>query len=245
MNANALAFRSIVKKDFRHIALSGTGVSATLFFLLGTALPFFAFNPEYAAAYDFVEYASFVPYALILAIPALAANAWSDEIRAHTIDWLISAPVGEWTLVMGKYCALLATYAVMLLLSVPEAFVPALVGGAKLDIGGIFVSYLFFFLSGAMLIALAQAISLLCGNGVIAFLASSACALCTALSHLLPGILALPDWLARLLQGLSLSTVTGAAGRGVLESRNMATLVLLTFAFLYANVASLRYRRGE
>lgn len=55
----------------------------------------------------------FVPVSLLLICPALTMRQFAEERRSGTIETLVTAPVGPWSLVLGKYLATFVTYAAM------------------------------------------------------------------------------------------------------------------------------------
>jgi len=72
-------------------------------------------------------------WVLLLLVPLLTMRLFSQERRAHTLDLLLSAPVGIPTIVLGKYLGVLAFFlgAVVLITLMPLS----LATGATLDMG--------------------------------------------------------------------------------------------------------------
>lgn len=103
---------------------------------------------------------------LILTIPLLTMRQFADERRSHTLELLLSTPVGDLAVVLAKFFASLSVVA--LLLALMLAFPCALTLVADPDWGPIVSGYIGLLLLGSALIAVGLAVSALTSNQLVA-----------------------------------------------------------------------------
>jgi len=139
---------------------------------------------------------------LILTIPLLTMRQFAEERRSGTLELLLSTPVSNLTLVVGKYLASLTL--VTILLSVMLVYPIALEIVAEPDWGPIISGYIGLFMLSSALIASGLAISALTSNQMIAGLLSTGLFLTLWMAEVL-GVL-LPSPLDHFAIGLSLDT---------------------------------------
>lgn len=113
----------------------------------------------------------FLPWLLIIFIPALSMRILSEEKRINTIEILLSLPVSETQIVLSKFLALLTLSVIGLSLTfslpVSLAFI------AKVYLPEIIIGYIGVILMSAFFISLSMFFSSLTKNQVIAFLTST------------------------------------------------------------------------
>jgi ABC-2 type transport system permease protein len=68
---------------------------------------------EYGYA-DLYTLFSFGPYVFIFLIPAITMRSFAEEKKAGTMELLLTKPLSDWDIILGKYfaCLLLITLAV-------------------------------------------------------------------------------------------------------------------------------------
>lgn len=104
--------------------------------------------------------------ALIVA-PALTMRLFADENRQGTIEMLMTAPLRDWQIVIGKYIAGLIGYIALL---IPTLwFVVILWRYGPPDYGMILAGYVGILLGGAAFVAVGMLTSSITGNQVVAF----------------------------------------------------------------------------
>lgn len=105
---------------------------------------------------------------LILLCPALTMRTFAEERRSHTIETLLTAPVTPAAVVLGKYLAVLSTYALMWLPTV--LYVVILRKTGSVDWSVVAVSYAGLLGVGASYLAIGTLMSAMTKSQLIALL---------------------------------------------------------------------------
>jgi ABC-2 type transport system permease protein len=111
------------------------------------------------------------PWVLTVIIPAITMRALSEEYRGGTIETLMTAPLGDGELVLGKYFASLAFYVLMLLPTLLYAVLFELYGNP--DWGMTISTYLGLLLVGVAFTSFSLFASSLTSNQVVAWILGS------------------------------------------------------------------------
>ena len=98
----------------------GNALIGTFFVLNGLFLWFFdtSFNLINAGFGDVSLFFELNPWLLLLFIPALGMNVFSEEIRTGTLELLYTKPLALSSIVLGKFFALLSLLTLSLLVGV-------------------------------------------------------------------------------------------------------------------------------
>lgn len=167
---------------------------------------------------------------LLLLCPALTMRAFAEERRSGTIEVLLAAPIGSSSLVLGKYAAVLLTYALIWLPTLLYAVI--LRGTGVVEPRVLTVSYVGIFLIGASYLALGTLMSALAKSQLVALLTSVF--LQFGLFVLGIGEYVLDDGLLRDVSAyLSLTTLLEETSRGLLDSRRLVLHLSLGIWALY------------
>lgn len=190
---------------------------------------------------DMGAFFSLTPYVLLFMVPAITMRSIADEVRAGTLEWLLTKPVSRWGVVVGKFGAswllvvltLLPTllyYATLYQLGAPVG---------NIDSAGVFGSYIGLVLLSGVFVAIGLWASSLNDNQVVAFvLGVFFCFLFYVGLTALAGLLA-PGGLAYYLSYFALDEQYRALGRGLIDSRNVVYLSSLILFFLFLTVNQL------
>lgn len=171
--------------------------------------------------------ALFTALSLLLLCPALTMRTFAEERRSGTIETLLTAPVSTGAIVLGKYLALVSTFAAMWVPTLLYAVVLRDTG--TVDWGVVAASYVGVLGTGAGYLALGVLTSAMSRSQFVALLLSSL---------LLFGLFVVgvgqfifePGPFYFLSQHVSLQTQLEELSRGIVDSRRLvfdATLVLL------------------
>ena len=110
----------------------------------------------------------FTPYVLTIIIPAITMRAISEEYRNGTIETLMTAPVTDAELVIGKFASAVVFYAIML--GATLAYLVMMMMFGNPDIGASLSSYLGLLLMGIMFVAFGILTSSLTSNQIVAWI---------------------------------------------------------------------------
>ena len=138
------------------------GVTGLLFYL------FLLFVQE--ATMDPILGSGWIFFVLILYAAVVTMRLLAEEQRSGTIELVLTAPVRDWELVVGKYLSSLILFLIMLVVSFYQPIILTRVGDP--DLGAMVSSYLGFFLVGAALLAIGTLTSTFTRNQVVAAILS-------------------------------------------------------------------------
>ncbi len=220
----------IAAKEVRHGLNSRFAYLLVLIFSLTLPIPVFwsngasnvflngqaTLNPFFAA----------LPLFLMVFIPALAMHSWAGERGAGTLELLLSYPIREHELVLGKF---LGNYLVCVACLLGTLMVPILVADlGNLDPGPVIGGYLGALLLAAACLAICLFVGSFTSNHITAFIL---------------GILVLASMMFISLPELNLHNRFVSVARGVLDSRDLIFYLCVTCLFLYLNIVRLKLGR--
>ncbi len=175
----------------------------------------------------------------LLLIPAVTMRLFAEENRTGSIELLVTMPVTEGQMVLGKYLAALGLMTVALGLTVSYPVTMGLLG--ELDPGPVIGGYLGLFLLGASFSAIGTAASALTSNQVVAFLVGLVvCLVPFATGYALTRV---PAELLPVVQYLSFEYHFNNLARGVVDSRDLLYYGTVVALFLHLAVFALERRR--
>jgi ABC-2 type transport system permease protein len=207
-------------------------------FLLVCGYLFFsqAFLVNEATMRDFF---GITPLIFIFFAPAVTMRLLAEEKRTGTLELLITMPVGDWEVVLGKFLASLALLAVAILLTLAYPITLSFMG--DMDWGTVAGGYLGLLLLGGAYLAIGLMASSWTRNQVVAFILAFAITFALYLAgKLLP---LMPASLAPLVEYLSLDVHFANIARGVIDSRDIIYYLSLIGACLFLATRSLESRR--
>ncbi|MBA4028175.1 MAG: hypothetical protein C0475_03385 [Planctomyces sp.] len=177
---------------------------------------------------------------LVVVAPALSMRSLSEELRTGTIEPLMSAPVGEWALVLGKYLGALGFLVVCLVPTL--AYVAVLTSLAAPDPGPIAAGYLGVTLTGGLYLALGVLLSGLTASQTLAFLSTLFALLVVEVGL---GVVApyLPEAWARAALALSINRRAADFARGLIDLWTVGYFLVAILWALGLSAITLRARR--
>lgn len=109
-----------------------------------------------------------MPAILMLFVPAVTMGVWAQERRLGTDELLLTMPVRDTEVVLGKYFGALGVFTVGLGFSVAHVLVLRWLG--QPDLGLMLSTYLGYWLIGATFVAIGLLASMFAGNATVAFI---------------------------------------------------------------------------
>lgn len=160
---------AIAGKELRSFLGNPTGyVFLTLFIVASAAAAFLTDTFFGRNLADLATLNRWIPAILMFFVPAITMNLWADERRSGTDELLLTLPVRDTEVVLGKFFGALGVYTVGLLFSLANVVVLAYLG--EPDGGLMFATYFGYWLMGALFVAVGMVGSMFTGNTTVAFI---------------------------------------------------------------------------
>ena len=182
-----------------------------------------------------------MPWIFLFFIPAVTMKLWAEEKKIGTIEILMTLPIRDYEVVIGKFLACLALLAVTILLTLVVPFSVMYLGSP--DVGTLITGYIGLLLMGAAYIAIGFFASTLTENQIVAFIIGIA----VCLTLLLIGedivLFKTPNWLFPIFSYLGLGAHYSSILRGVLDSRDIIYYLSVIAFFLYLSTLAVESRK--
>lgn len=224
-------FKTTVAYVFLVVFLALTGWA---FFFLGNF-----FEQRAATLRDMFN---FLPWSFLFVVPAVCMKMWAEERKIGTFETLLTMPLSEAQIVLGKFVAAFGLVAVALALTFPLPIIVGMTAAASVDAGPIVGGYIGALFLGAAYVAICLFASAITESQIVAFILGAFFAFVLALIGSPTVADVFPPSIGEFLQLLSLQTHFSNIERGVVDSRDVLYyLSVLTF-FLMLNVAAVKRR---
>ncbi|MBD3166491.1 ABC transporter permease subunit [bacterium] len=175
-----------------------------------------------------------LPFLLVVFAPAVSMRLIAEERKSGTMELLVTMPVRDFEIVLGKWLAAFILYAVGLAATI--VYVISIFSLGKPEFGPIFAGYIGLLLLGGTYMAIGVLGSSLSENQIIAFIVSFMISAIFAI--LVFSAMIMPPPLAELIQYLSTTYHFQSIARGVIDTRNVVYyLSLIFFSLLLASHA--------
>jgi ABC-2 type transport system permease protein len=234
---------AIARREFNSYFYSPIAYVVIAAFLIASGFAFYQdFVPGQAAAMR--STLNWMVWFLVFLVPVLSMGLLAQEWSSGTIETLMTAPVNDADVVLGKFLGNLGLIVVMVLPTLLYVLLLRLYGNP--DVGAIFSGYLGILLIGALFVSVGLFCSSLTRNQIVAVVLSI---LILSLATVLPYLIRL--WVANLRP--SLVTVLDQAvyrrysdfSKGVIGVGNVIFFVLTTAVFLFLTTKVLESRRWK
>jgi len=179
---------------------------------------------------------------LVFVLPMLTMRLLSDELRSGTMESLLTAPVSETQIVLGKFFGAFAFFLILLATLLIYPLILSQYG--PLDVRLLLCNFLGLVLLGALYIAVGLFFSATTKHQIVAVLLSFALlALVTFASEGLAQ--QVEGWLRALMQHLSIRTHFAEFVRGLLDVNHVVFFLTTTLLFLFLTVKRVEMRRWQ
>ncbi len=184
-----------------------------------------------------------LPWVFLFLAPAITMRSWAEEKKLGTIEILMTLPVKEWEIVIGKFLACFVFLVLTLCLTCPLPITVMLLGNP--DLGPIWGGYAGAFLLGGAYLAIGLFASSLTENQIVAFIV----AIIICFAFLIIGetfvLMNVPQALVPVFSYLGLGSHFQSIGRGVIDSRDLLYYLSVIGFFLYLNQVSVESRKWK
>lgn len=188
-------------------------------------------------------YFSLLPWIFLFFVPAITMRSWAEEKKLKTMELLLTWPINDVEVVVGKFLASFCFLAISLLLSITIPITIAILGNP--DGGAIVGGYIGALFLGAAYLAIGLWISSLTENQIIAFIVGVVVTFCLFMVGNPFITMLAPSSLVPILTFLGLGNHFESIGRGVLDSRDIIYYLSIIGFFLFLNVRSIESRKWE
>ncbi|MCA8972590.1 MAG: ABC transporter permease subunit [Planctomycetes bacterium] len=233
----------VTKREFRSYFLSPIAYVVGAIFLLYGSYEFFQFiflEAGRSAEARMNTYFGQLPIYFLVLVPALSMRLWSEERKLGTLELLLTFPVRNGSLILGKFFGALLFLAVLLGLTLMYPITLTTLG--NLDWGPVIGGYAGALLLGASYLALGMFLSSLSRDQIIALIVTVVALL---LMVRLPAIATyfLPKSFVEPLMVLSPVTHFMSIARGVIDMADIVFYAAFVALFLFLNSIVLEYRK--
>lgn len=209
-------------------------------FLLTASWLFFRGYFLYGQA-DLRPFFSLLPWIFLFFVPAVSMRLWAEERKQGTAELLLTLPVKDEEIILGKYLAGLTLVTLAVFLEFPLVILTARLG--DLDPGPVIGGFLGSIFLGGAYLAIGLFLSSITSNQIVAFILGVVVSFALFIVGESLVLATAPLAIAPLLRDLGLGAHFDSIGRGVIDTRDVIYYLSVIAFFLYLNRLTLRERR--
>ncbi len=176
---------------------------------------------------------------LILLAPALTMRLLAEEQKLGTIELLLTSPVRDWEIILGKYLASLVFLLAMIVITLYYPLLLFIFGYP--DPGPIYSGYLGLILYGAAALSIGILTSTLTSNQIIAFVVAAGILLLLFFANTGAGVVE-GIW-STLISEVGIRSHFTDFDRGVIDTRHIVYFLSFIAFFLFLSIRALESRR--
>tara|TARA_X000000368_G_scaffold410257_1_gene393446 strand:- start:1352 stop:2098 length:747 start_codon:yes stop_codon:yes gene_type:complete len=196
---------------------------------------------------DLTAFFSWHPWLFLVLMPAIGMRLWAEERRSGTIELLITLPVTNTQLVVGKFLASWIFTLIALTLTMPIWITVNYLGDPDNNV--IFISYVgSWFMAGAFL-ALTSCLSILTKNQVIAFIISSISGFILIMAGFNLVLSAVrswsPNWITETISSMSFLSHFTRIQMGVFDLSTLVFFISMIILCLWINVQLVQVKKAD
>ena len=196
---------------------------------------------------DLTAFFSWHPWLFLVLMPAIGMRLWAEERRSGTIELLITLPVTNTQLVVGKFLASWIFTLIALTLTMPIWITVNYLGDPDNNV--IFISYVgSWFMAGAFL-ALTSCLSILTKNQVIAFIISSISGFILIMAGFNLVLSAVrswsPNWITETISSMSFLSHFTRIQMGVFDLSTLVFFISMMILCLWINVQLVQIKKAD
>ncbi|HEX8218503.1 MAG TPA: ABC transporter permease [Chloroflexia bacterium] len=228
----------VASKELRSYFVSPVAYIIVAFWLVITGLFFTASATAGDASMRNVF--EVIPILLLLISPALTMRLLAEESRTGTLELLLTAPVKDWSVVVGKFLGALGLYVAMMFLTVLYPLVLVLFRGDP-DWGPIWSGYLGLLLLGMAFLSVGLLASSLTSNQILSAVIALALLLVLFIITVLTSNV--PPNVAAVLAKLSIGDRYDPFTRGIVDLTDVVYFLTFTGAVIFITIQIVEARR--
>ena len=196
---------------------------------------------------DLTAFFSWHPWLFLVLMPAIGMRLWAEERRSGTIELLITLPVTNTQLVVGKFLASWIFTLIALFLTMPIWITVNYLG--EPDNHVILISYFGSWLMAGAFLALTSCLSALTKNQVIAFIISSISGFVLIMAGFNLVLSAVrswsPNWITETISSMSFLSHFSRIQMGVFDLSTLVFFVSMIILCLWINVQLVQVKKAD
>ncbi len=222
-------------------------VFIVIFLILSGVFAFYLGGLYERGQADLSPFFNFHPWLYLFLVPAVSMRMWSEERRSGNIELLMTLPVKQSDLVLGKFLAAWVFVTIALTFTFPIWISVNYLGNP--DNGLILASYIGSLLLAGSFLAIGSCISVASKNQVIAFIITAVICFIFLLAGL-PMVLDffnswLPQVLVDSIASTSFLTHYASINKGVLDLGDIVYFAMVIAVWLYATSVVLDMKKAD
>lgn len=229
----------IFRKELNNAFSSLVAYIVIIVFLVITGLFLWVFPQSNVidAGYASIEpLFNIAPYVYLFLIPAITMRAFAEEKKSGTMELLLTKPLTDWQIILGKYFANFTLVIFALIPTLIYYYTVYTLGSPEgnIDSAAVAGSYIGLFMLGAVFTAIGLLASSITDNQIIAFiLAIFFCFVLYEGFTSLAGINSYGHW-AYIISQLGIDYHYTSVSKGLIDSRNIIYFVSVIVLMLYS-----------
>ena len=196
---------------------------------------------------DLTAFFSWHPWLFLVLMPAIGMRLWAEERRSGTIELLITLPVTNTQLVVGKFLASWIFTLIALFLTMPIWITVNYLG--EPDNHVILISYVGSWLMAGAFLALTSCLSALTKNQVIAFIISSISGFVLIMAGFNLVLSAVrswsPNWITETISSMSFLSHFSRIQMGVFDLSTLIFFISMIILCLWINVQLVQVKKAD
>ena len=184
-----------------------------------------------------------LPTLFLFFVPAVTMRLWAEERKSGTMEVIMTLPIKDWEVMMGKYLAALAFLLLTLVLTFPIAMICFHSALVPPDMGPIWGGYIGAVFMGAAYLAVGIFCSSLTDNQIIALIITIVCLAALLLVEDTVFLDMIPEFAQTFFANVGLSGHFASVAKGVVDFRDFLYYVSLVFFFLFLTSRSVESRK--
>jgi ABC-2 type transport system permease protein len=229
---------NIFRREFRHYFVTPIAYIVIAIFLILTGWFFFSTFFLYSQA-ELRNFFALLPIIFSFIVPTITMRLFAEEYNVGSYEILVTMPVTDRDIILGKFFAAVAIVAVMLLPTVSYAISVSFLG--DLDWGPVVGGYVGAILLGAAFSAVGLFASSLTRNQIIAFIIGMI--ICFFLTMVDKILFFLPESMLGFFQYIGADYHFENVSRGILDTRDIIYFVSVCFVALYGTFLVLQEKK--
>ena len=232
---------AILKKELKTYFNSPIAFITIATFLIITSWLFF-YNGDYhffaIQTSDIRNLFNYGAVVMLFIAPAISMRLISEEKYNGTLELLVTMPIDDWEIILGKYLSTVTMYFIIILGMLVTPITVMMIGDP--EIGVILTSYIGFFLLGATYLAIGLAASAFTKNQIVAFIIT---VIILSVLYFIGNVTSGSSVIAEVFNYLSVHTHFQNFFKGVIDMRDIMYFLSITVISLAIASAALSSRK--